>query len=1552
MRNGKSDAEPGATGSGQETLAANAQSSRAEGDVPEGVRAKVEEHLQVAGRLLRERQAPKAFGELVRASRTLVMTRRLAAALVTVSLKAGTEAAAITLLTGAIDKLTGTARRDVQRQLARVLRRVEQLPRALEALQALLAAFPDDYRSRRVYQELLHRTGKWEALVNSLEDEAQEAFTRGEYARAARATRWRARVQAEQMRNLARAAESYGKAATYLEQMGDADGAFSMRLDGLGVLHSSGASEAVLTAAASVVMSAAARLGRDEQAREVMEELGLIPARLELPPEPAAAPPAVEEPPAAPLVAVEAPRPEVAAVPEVRAAPAGPRAHTPFLRPTRLDVPLASSESQGLTPGTRPTRPEFPVVSSGAPDGDAHPTTLEMPAVSLEDWVPDPRPLSTPLPAPYEPPASDARPTVLEMPVIVLQARAPEPQSRPPPPPPPEDDVPVRSEAVPARPVPEASSAPLTAPARVAARPAEADEEFASPDDVEEAEDLAAPEDMEEGAPEAAGTAQLTELFDIPDEGADRTAPPVAFDGDEEDEASHSEPSGPAASEEREDPAAEQRSESQLIARKAWQELAQFYLERADRAKEPAVRAQALTQLAEVMENELNDPAGAARMYREIVTLTGDRTALKEQVRLLSQRGEPALVRRAVDEAVQSARTPKARADAYLTRAELALAMGQSAQAKADFEMAEALTPGMLLVRAGLVRCVSDEERPGAAQRMRMTLVAAPRRAPDRLEALRVLASVAEDQLKDTQLALWAWTEVLAEEPGDSKARERLQALARVQGDKAGLSQSLREQLSREPRGPNARKARLELVSTLDAAGDKEGALTELRQAVRFEPGHKEAWLLLADRLIQRGQNGEAAWALEHAATATDDETERQRTWGRLATFCRDVLKDPARAETYARRAENMRRALEEPSAPPLPEPTRTTGVRRELTGTRTRVLVPAPATVEFTPSGQSFPPDEPATDTHEPAPPAPPAPPVLPDDARPTIEFSALPPFPGGKMPFSDEEPTATEVPEGFVPPGDEPAAPARARAEKTKEPAAKAPGTKAPSAKAPSAQSASPKAESKKQSPAEPPRDASRELDELLGESNDDSPYTSPSLSIWSLKREAPEKPGAKGQKAGAPAASATAGSKSPANKGQLPAAPPAAFEDTSPGKKAAVNPPPPQRAFQEARSKKGASPAAASKPPTAADSAFSRVSPSEPEGQPAANPNAPIQNTAMISWEAPPGKMEPVRKLARARGGTEGAKAPVAEQPEAEPAAFQQVREHPLDSGLYVQIAEYFEQRGDAPRAALMREIADALEGREGPAPRPPRQPLSADDRSGLRHPLLRTPPGELLSCVGVALCNLYPAYGRAAGSQEPVRPDSGIGAPATLEALATTERLLGLHAPEVVLSEDNGPPFSLVYTGKPRVLIGKQAVRQVLPAAELRFYAGRALVCLGPDLLALRSLKKDQLLRGLAQLSAVLKAGPASSPEALVVYETLQPKQIERASALFASATRQFDVSALADAARDSANRAGLIACGAVGPAIAALRLKRALEREVIELVRFAASERYFQLCGIR
>jgi hypothetical protein len=357
-----------------------------------------------------------------------------------------------------------------------------------------------------------------------------------------------------------------------------------------------------------------------------------------------------------------------------------------------------------------------------------------------------------------------------------------------------------------------------------------------------------------------------------------------------------------------------------------------------------------------------------------------------------------------------------------------------------------------------------------------------------------------------------------------------------------------------------------------------------------------------------------------------------------------------------------------------------------------------------------------------------------------------------------------------------------------------------------------------------------------------------------------------------------------------------------------------------------------------------------------------------------------MDPVRRIVRARGeGTVSAPAParptaaakppepaarvgpgasetreapaVSEpSPDTEPNFFRHLRERPLDPKPYRESAEYFDSRGDTGRASLMREIADALEGREAPAspPRPQRPPLTSEQRAGLRHPGLRTPSGELLACTGIALCRLFPAQGRAAGTAEPLRAASGPGAPAVLDALHTAARLLDVHLPELVLAEDEGPPFTAVHVGQPRLLVGRLTVQQPPSAAELRFHAGRALLSLSPDLLALRALKGGQLLRALALLSTILKDPRASSSDARVVRESLSPRALERAVALLDVGTRDFNASSLADAARDSANRAGLVACGSVGPALAVLRARHNPDAELVELLRFAASERYLEL----
>ncbi|AKQ68648.1 D-alanyl-D-alanine carboxypeptidase [Myxococcus hansupus] len=1172
-------------------------------------------------------------------------------------------------------------------------------------------------------------------------------------------------------------------------------------------------------------------------------------------------------------------------------------------------------------------------------------------------------------------------------------------------------------------------------------------------------------------------------------------------------------------------------------------------------------------------------------MYREIVDLTGDRAALRDQVRLLAARGDASLVRRALDEAIRRAPSGRARAGALLTRGERWLHMGEFKKARADFEAAESLSPGLLPVLAGLLRCVSDAERSTIAERLRSALAPMARRTPDRLEALRVLAHVAEESLRNPRLAQWAWSEVLAESPDSEQARVQLTALARRLGDTTVLSQLLRAQLVQESRGPSARQARLELVATLEAKGDADAALDELRQAVRYEPGHKDAWLMLVERLLQREHLGEAAWALEHAATATEDEEEREQTWDRLARLWREVLGNPERAQIYARRAEGLRQAREERELPP-PEPPRSATPRREPSGPRAPLvpappaLMHAPANVEhlasevtsttdpgaavaaMIPSGPesrgpaslpgnvqapaprnpaSEPGNAPAPAPRNPAPsggsagsasrnaasapgnaqapvprnpasasgnaaaPAPRNPPSAPGNApapaprnpasasgnaaapvpRNPASVPGNAPAPAPRNPAAASGSAAAPAPRNPASvPGNAPAPAPRnpasvagnAPAPAPRNPASVPGNATAPAPRNPASVSGTAPAPAPRNpasvpgnAPAPAPRDpasaagnapvpAPRNPASEPGNASASAPRASgggeggpgasaprdPSSAPGNASAPRPRNPASVPGNKPAPAPHAPAASGDNADAAGFPPSPAPRNPASAPGNKPAPAPRapaassdnadaagfPPSPAPRNPASAPGNKPAPAPRapadtadasgfPPAAAaprapapsrrERASARAASPGRDAEPAARQgtdeqspqragaidlitgevldlNAPsVPETRVISWEAPPGRMDPVRRVVRgarpegtmaapAPGRTFIAKPPAPPEPpkpapgaaepresaapapapaylpaqDTEPDGFRHIRERPLEAAPYRALAEYFDQRGDPDRASLMREIADALDGLETPAPKGQRPPLTSDERAGLRHPGLRTPSGELLACTGIALCRLFPAEGRAAGSSELLRATAGPAAPDVLDALHTAARMLDVHLPELVLAEDDGPPFTAVHAGHPRLLVGRLLLRESMPAPELRFHAGRALLSLSPDLLALRALKGRQLFRALALLSTVLKDPRATGEEARVVRESLSPKALERAVALLEPGTQNFKASALADAARDSANRAGLVACGSMGPALTVLRARRDNEAELVELLRFAASERYLPL----
>lgn len=1127
--------------------------------LPEDVRSMVQMHLDIAARRAREGSPLQGFQELVRASRAMPMNARLAAALVRLAKLAGTEQVALLLISEGVDDSDGLERLGVQRQLARLTRRLDELDRAQETLSIILAERPEDRRARAVLNALLARRERWEELDASLDKATREALRRGQLRAASRVALQRARLWAETLDDPARAALRAMQAAQFAEQAKDLPAAFLLRLLWLRNLARAKAPQRSLDEAARVVLALGARVGQAESAHALVEELGL------------------HEP-----ISVET---KELSEPGLGSGETTPSAATPRRRSTQLEL------------------------------------------------------------------------------VAVAEV------------------------------------------AESAGRKREAAAIFAA---------------------------------------AVREGP---------------------------DPQAALKLEAHFIQRGAWRELAHFYRDLLNRSAAGDERAKWGEKLAELLESELHDPQSAAQAWAEVAAATGDSHAVSEQVRLLTLKKDQSGIREALDAGVRQASAAIERARALVLRAEEALTRRQVAAARADFEAALEAVPDHPDAAAGLAELAAMQGDHAPIRALQSSLQTIARKTPGRGDLYRRLARLADSPLRDHRLARSAWQEVVAELPGDEEATGRLLTLLRASGDDALLEQLIIGALQKEPRGPRARELRMEQVRLMERQHRDADALDALKKAVRAEPGHREAWLAYAERLTVLGtRDPEVAWALEHAATATDDVGLRLQLWQRLGRFVRERLNDPGKAETYERRAEKLQRELMQ-NAPPPPSPPRPAQPSPPALPGGPLVVPPRRQVRAKVAISDSIATPQAAPPVHE--------------------SFDELP-----RNPFGDEgdaqEPTSEFVPE-------------QAREEE----------------------------EEVTPAPAPPPVYDEVEAEEIR---------SSELVPLDELDRA----------------------------RGPIPVAAPAPRE------------------------------------------------------------------TAEVEL-GDPGVLVPPSF------GPSPAKALSAERQ----ALFEHVRAHPLEADGYKLLAEHFDTANDAARSSLMLEIARALEGDPHAAPRTPRLILTATDRAGLKHPALRGEGGELLSLVGTVLCRLNPARGREAGTDVEFTLDAGRGARPVAEALFAAVRVLGMRSPDVYLSEEPGPPLSVIYASEPRILVGRAAVKKEVSDAELRFFAGRTLFTQQPELLALRTLRREQVMRGLVLVHQVTD-GRGSPVDTKLVREAVPARAWDRLKHLVRTVGTKVDLAQLTEGARHSANRAGLVVCGGIAPAVASLRAKKALPSEMTELIRFAASERYLQL----
>ena len=268
-----------------------------------------------------------------------------------------------------------------------------------------------------------------------------------------------------------------------------------------------------------------------------------------------------------------------------------------------------------------------------------------------------------------------------------------------------------------------------------------------------------------------------------------------------------------------------------LTARKAWSELAEFCGRQAERATSPDARVAALRQRAEVLERHLKDPGGSAQAWAEVFKVTGEAGALAMQLERLERAGGTAAADAALDRAVAQAPDLPRKAAALKARADRHLAQRRFALAAADLQRLSQLQPLSPAEHRRLCECRAEEGDPGAIKELWELSLSVRPNEPGRTELFRRLARLSAWPLGDAEKSRQAWSEVLAEQPGDPEAEERLLQLARARNRPDELVPILRARATRLGRGPEARQARHDLARLLERLGKMDDGLQAWRAA-------------------------------------------------------------------------------------------------------------------------------------------------------------------------------------------------------------------------------------------------------------------------------------------------------------------------------------------------------------------------------------------------------------------------------------------------------------------------------------------------------------------------------------------------------------------------------------------------------------------------------------------------------------------------------------------------------------------------------------------------
>ena len=342
-----------------------------------------------------------------------------------------------------------------------------------------------------------------------------------------------------------------------------------------------------------------------------------------------------------------------------------------------------------------------------------------------------------------------------------------------------------------------------------------------------------------------------------------------------------------------------------------WAAVAGAFDALAGAAAEPAARARLLIRLARVVELRLGDPARAAQLYEQAMSLEAGPAACFDRLRLaLAETGDSIGW---LEMAAGAARDPRLASALLRLRAAAIEHGGGAPETAAEAYSAALRHSNEVQTLDGLARSLARMENDPRLPAITAARARALRDGPCRALLLCTAGALFEesDRLDEADAAYGDALAAVPDFPPALEGRRRLRQRAGEWAEAAAAAAALAAQM-RDPRNQvemYEEAARL----CLERLGDQSAAAAHYRAVLAAQPGHADALARTLEILEQTGEWADAAAVLSDQIEAITDEPVRADLLVRRAHILAERLGDVLAAINDVERATRLR-----PSSPEL----------------------------------------------------------------------------------------------------------------------------------------------------------------------------------------------------------------------------------------------------------------------------------------------------------------------------------------------------------------------------------------------------------------------------------------------------------------------------------------------------------------------------------------------------------------------------------------------------------------------------------------------------------